>query len=911
MSNSIEVIESFLSELRKKEYQDYYAHISGDRKETLYEHTELTYKYFQTIIDENKLNLVIENLITDFTEKNYKNENIISAKEFVKALFFSVPVFHDLGKLNPNFQLHKMQNNKFHYLKNSLSSKHSKISAFIFLHKFISSAIEPVFSGEEKIRNLFLLYCFSYPIKKHHSPIFEYDNEYDFSNDFISDVIAILPEESFLDYPEQVLINIGKKIEKDVLNKNRTNNSGIFSLFALLKLNYSLLTASDYYATSHFINDWDEKYNDFGLLNGDLKTKIIEEVQKSKSYNKKAYEVLDSYIPDFPTSVNGKNLNKLRQNLSIEVIKGIRKNIDENLFYLEAPTGGGKTNLSILSIAEFLRNDVKSSKNEVLKIFYVFPFTALITQTFQVVKDTLGLNTDEIVQIHSKSGFSEKNDEKTYGEKKDNIIDYQFVNYPIALISHVKFFNILKSNKKSDNYLLHRIANSIVIIDELQAYSPKEWDKVVYFINNYSKLFNIKFLLMSATLPKIDKLLFDTETIADLKDKSFCSLNPEKEKYFINPNFKNRVEFDFAMLESDDFLKEDRDIFLTNLWAKVVEESSEYRVKSKSTNVHTIIEFIFKQTASEFFENIKNINTFFDEIFILSGTILEPRRREIISKLKSEQFKSKNILLLTTQVIEAGVDIDMDIGFKDKSLIDSDEQLAGRINRNVEKSNCKLFLFDLDDEKLIYGNDYRYEKIQTSLKDKYFSILENKSFDLLYDSVMVDRNKFNKSSGFVNMKSYISKIKKLDFYSIDKDFKLIDDEIKNVSIFVPLNIPVKIAQSNEENFSEEEQAFLEANGKFTRGDESVCGFEIWDLYEEIIKNKEKNFNRNRKMLIIIQGLIAKFSFSISIYSKFLRDIIISGNCEEKYGFLFLQNHDAVYSYEEGVKSLNFQDTNIW
>jgi hypothetical protein len=64
-------------------------------------------------------------------------------------------------------------------------------------------------------------------------------------------------------------------------------------------------------------------------------------------------------------------------------------------------------------------------------------------------------------------------------------------------------------------------------------------------------------------------------------------------------------------------------------------------------------------------------------------------------------------------------------------------------------------------------------------------------------------------------------------------------------------------------------------------------------------------------LIIIQGLIAKFSFSISIYSKFLRDIIISGNCEEKYGFLFLQNHDAVYSYEEGVKSLNFQDTNIW
>lgn len=906
MSNSIEIIDSILEELVDEKYKDYYAHTDGERNETLYEHTVLTYRYFQTIIDGNGLNFVIEKLITDFTDKNY--EKVEPAKEFLKALFFSVPIFHDFGKLNPNFQFYKMQNKKFEELKNSLSSNHSKISAFIFLHQFLLSANNSLFSGEEKIRNLFLLYCFSYPIKKHHSSIFEYDNEYDFSKEFIKDVKGILSGDKFLNFSEEKLVNIGKKFSKEILPKYKSNEFGFFSLFSLLKLNFSLLTASDYYATSHFKNEWEGLYDDFGLLDKKLKVKIIKAIQESKDYNKRAYKILDSYIPDFPTSVHGKNLNKLRENLSVEVIKGVRNNVDKKLFYLEAPTGGGKTNLSILSISEFLRNDVELSKNEILKIFYVFPFTTLITQTFQVVKDTLNLNTDEIVQVHSKSGFSEKNNGN---ENKDNIIDYQFVNYPIALISHIKFFNILKSNKKNDNYLLHRIANSVVIIDELQAYSPKEWDKIVYFIKNYSRFFNIKFLLMSATLPKIDKLLFDKETIEDYSENQFFSLNSQKDKYFINPNFKNRVKFDFSMLESDLFCKDDRDSFFKNLWRKVITESDIYVRESKSLGVHTIIEFIFKKTVVEFFESIKDGNKFFDEIFILSGTILEPRRREIISKLKSKKFKSKNILLLTTQVIEAGVDIDMDLGFKDKSLIDSDEQLAGRINRNVEKLNCKLFIFDLDDEKIIYGQDYRYKKIETKPKDDYFKILENKNFNFLYDSVMEDRNQFNKLNGFVNMQSYISKIKKLDFYSIDKDFKLIDDNIENISIFVPLDIPILIEKSSEKNFSEQEEDFLEAKGKFRKGDLFISGFDVWALYEDIIQNKEKEFNKKRKMLIVIQGLLAKFSFSISIYSKMLADLISSGNCEQKYGFIFLNNYNSVYSYEEGIKSLTFQDTNIW
>src|SRR5690606_27921607 len=131
---------------------------------------------------------------------------------------------------------------------------------------------------------------------------------------------------------------------------------------------------------------------------------------------------------------------------------------------------------------------------------------------------------------------------------------------------------------------------------------------------------------------------------------------------------------------------------LNEIAYKLLEESKIYAEKDfgeakPKGSVYTIIELIFKKTASEFYDLIRN-NDFFDEIFVLSGTILPHRRKYIVNFLKNKINRTKKILLITTQVVESGVDIDMDLGFKDRSLIDSDEQLAGRINRNVNKREC-------------------------------------------------------------------------------------------------------------------------------------------------------------------------------------------------------------------------------
>ena len=341
------------------------------------------------------------------------------------------------------------------------------------------------------------------------------------------------------------------------------------------------------------------------------------------------------------------------------------------------------------------------------------------------------------------------------------------------------------------------------------------------------------------------------------------------------------------MLNNPEFNKYDKETFLQNIWNKLVEESKNYKKQSKSHKVHTIIEFIFKKTASAFMELCNDMNNFFEKenVFILSGTILEPRRREIISKLKSDEYKHKDVLLITTQVVEAGVNIDMDLGFKDTSLIDSDEQLAGRINRNVNKPQCKLFLFDYDDASVIYGKDYRYKEVKEKLKEEdYQEILQEKDFDRLYRLVMDHIKDFNRQGDYTDtLPAYLKSIKNLNFDSVNKEFQLISNSIQTTSIFVPIKVPVNIPNSEELNFTTEELKFLKEKDKYNNGD-FVFGESVWELYCDNIENKDADFTKQKKQKIIMQGLISKFSFSVSTYSKATQNILRSTYGIEKYGF---------------------------
>jgi len=897
--NSIDFLElinnnGFRPENKIKNLEKYFAHTPPNYEkrdsESLCSHMKKVRDTFLKLVKLHNLDSIIDKHI----EVIVSHKEIIDKQkfyEFLKLLFFETIHLHDIGKLNENYQIEKMGRvERFQMQQHSIGSNHSILSVFLY-YSYMLDKVKSLNSDVEQGFAFVFTLIFSMPIRKHHAPdltnpFYYFENSFEEEKNNFFQTVKI---EDLKKYLDKLNIEFDSTFHNDIffgLNLNEFYKNLFFSnflekiksfpLYSLIKLNSSLLTISDYLATSSYM--WNEDFETTGIINNDLRTQIKNNFYSTESYNKNLQEQKPENFENLQERSED-NLNKLRFKMAYEVRENLHINIDKNLFFLEAPTGGGKTNMSFMVVAELL----KKRKN-LNKVFYVFPFTTLATQTKESIEKTFNLKKENFIELHSKAGFKEIEDGE-FGTKKKNFIDYQFVNYPITLLTHIKFFDILKSHKKKDNYLYHKLANTIVIIDELQAYSPEHWDKIYYFIRNISELFNTVFVIMSATLPKIDELKI-TEHIDFSK---FSHLNKNKDKYFNNDNFANRVEFDLSMISenSKNTLYEIRD--------KLFEES-EFYAKNNNNRCWTLIEFIFKNSASEFLKQIKEDKQFDNyEIKMLSGTILEPVRKKIINELKNRKNENSKIILVSTQVVEAGVDLDFDIGFKDTSILDSDEQLAGRINRNASKSDSKVFLFNYNDEYHIYGSDYRYKMQKQKFdKKKYNEILTNKNFNDFYKYTFDFINKLNKSESRYGFSDYKELITKLKFSAVNNEFKLIDQG--TISVFVNIEYDLEI-------FTIENTHNLEINGK-------LSGKKVFEKYCAIIENKDKDFINKTLLLTEIQNLMSNFIFSTYNSKKMQDKLNYFG--EKKYGFFYIENpinssNEVIFTLENGLDEKKMKD----
>ncbi|MXV38204.1 CRISPR-associated helicase Cas3' [Flavobacteriaceae bacterium Ap0902] len=927
MSNSYKTVSEIIEEWKKdynfaillKDAENYYAHTNPyalPPYETLEEHIDLVLIYFDKLCKIHQLDRIIYGLIYEYLQIVDLESPILQL--FIKKLFVFTIVYHDHGKVNENFQASQEKMNNIYFkgkenLDNAIGTHHSTLSSYIYLNHLLDDAIV-LFKHNKKEQKcaITIALLFSYAIYLHHSKYLY--------NDYWEKIIR---ESKKVEHFESYLKIFNKKLNNpqvssilgnlEILKREKFTSpfEKSFPLYQLIRLNFSLLTASDYLATNQYMSGF--PVEDFGVLSESRIDELYNEVKNNEwinksmgkvNYNKKTYDELNTLSLDKkPIEKSNQNLNLLRQQMATEAIRNIRNHPNQSIFYLEAPTGGGKTNISMLLTLELLKNNKNLNK-----VYYVFPFTTLIDQTFESIKENLDLNDYEIVALHSKASFNNSSDaeDDQYGTQKKNYINRLFVNYPFCLLSHIRFFDILKTNVKETNYLLHRIANSIVVIDELQAYSPEHWDKVMYFIAQYARAYNIKFIIMSATLPKVDNLKIERVD----HDNIVYLLPHAKSDYFQNINFAGRVAFDFSLLPNR--------IELDLLARKVLEESKNYadvdggKEKPKGS-VYTIIEFIFKKTATLFKQVIESLDQgFFDEIFVLSGTILHHRRRFIINYLKRKENRSKKILLITTQVVEAGVDIDMDLGFKDTSLIDSEEQLAGRINRNVNKENCKLFLFNHNAEGVIHKDDLRFEVSKTlSIEDKAY-ILKSKDFDFLYQKVIDLKNTRNLDSSFVGLTDYLNAVNMLQFKSVNEDFKLINQE--NFSCFIPMKIPINIPGENdnikEAIFNDSDLNFLATYDVFPDLEDKISGEEVFDVYLGLIGSNQ-TFITKKIALKEIQAILSKFIFSTFATEKIRQELTIFMNIEKsEYGYFYMDRYQAFYDEKSGINESSFENIDL-
>ena len=214
----------------------------------------------------------------------------------------------------------------------------------------------------------------------------------------------------------------------------------------------------------------------------------------------------------------------------------------------------------------------------------------------------------------------------------------------------------------------------------------------------------------------------------------------------------------------------------------------------------------------------------------------------MINECKSD----KKVLLVATQVIEAGVDIDMDVGFKDISLLENEEQFAGRINRNALKE-ANVYFFDMDDANGIYRGDVRLE---FNIKNS-FDIFESKNYEKYYKKVL--ERVFEKSQKIIGIKTkeeYLKSLAKdMKFKEMQKEMKLINTN--TFTIFLPFKIDL-----NDKRYKNIILNEFVNNGY-------LDGSLLW----EALKNTKeiKSYAKRKIRLSLINYYLQFFTFEINKY----------------------------------------------
>lgn len=762
----------YIDEILNNNSYTYYAHTKndGNDKELLTAHLNLTFKYYEKMEAYKNLDLKVMNII----KQTFKTDEDLTRK--VYDLFKSAIYYHDIGKINPIFQKVKMDNN-LNINTNSTDSTHAALSARMYID-YMQQEIDESYEPKLRIMLYYVTYYFGYIISRHHTNL---EGLNDFKNAIKEKNIPQISDSRDALY-EKHLAKISMFIERF--------DPDPIGVYILCKLLYSCLIIADFYATYEY-------------MTGNVVP--VDTIKDDKLFARYKSSKLISGIKEYKKgnlTLNG--INKIRSDIFLETEENLFNNLNNDIYYIEAPTGAGKTNMAINVGRILYENDVS-----IKSVQYIFPFNAIIEQTDDTFDGYFDKYKDYTVVNSVNSMVKDVNENLDY---EAVYIKNAFRQYPIVITSHINLFGTLFGTGKEANYSLYHFIDSVIIIDEIQSYSNKLWRQMIEMFSQYSSLLNIKFVIMSATLPRLDKLLNQSIT-------KFYPLVKNTEKYYENELFKNRVNLNFDLL--------DEKISIESLVEKILE----YKDRK------VLIECIKKLTAEELYNRLHSLT---ENVYILTGDDNKYRRNEIIKMTK----KDKPIIVVATQTIEAGVDIDMDIGFKDISFIDGEEQFIGRINRSSTKQNCMAYFFNLDDARTVYKDDYRLEfNLQ---KDNAREWLQAKRFDKFYEKVLQRVYEETEQYTSKNIKNFYEYCCYANFNKIQKEMMLINS--KTIQLFL--------------NYS------IDIDG------EKIQGSEIFEKYKNLYLDKDMGYAEKK---IKISQIAEKLNLFMYVINQNKADII-KGEC---------------------------------
>lgn len=808
----MKIIETIIKDIER-----YHAHIVENkekeiiRRELLTEHIECTEKYFEILAKEKQLRKMLERFIEEMFEELSEE-----GTQFFWETIKGIPLFHDLGKINPDFQKRAMQNSEIteSNMFSHLGRKHSLLSAIMYIDYYKEELRRRVKAkaDKEKLRP-FIIYH-SYVIAQHHSDLKDFQGFITLLKEKAGkDAIDIFLEGKCEAYQKefrltnQSLLNLLKTVDNTDWSKEQN-----IVLYAYVKLLYSFLVASDYYATTEFMSQMEIRQ--FGNLDEIEKWMDIYEstdVMKSvRNYQKEQY-------PKPIEKIGKKDMNDLRTEILTDAEKVLMENKNSSIFYLEAPTGSGKSNTAMDLSFQLVKNC-----GNLHKIYYIYPFNTLVEQNMENLRKVFGGSKEileQITVINSLTPIKMSQRQKKAEEETEDtlyyqraLLDRQFLNYPMIISTHVSLFDVMFGNTKESAFGFHQLMNSVIVLDEIQSYKNGIWGEMIYFLKQFASLLNMKIIIMSATLPNLDILSGSTYKAVELMKN--------RDKYYSHVCFKNRVKISYELLMSPN----------------IQEDLVRHVLKKATDGKKVLVEFIKKESASNFFECLKEKDNLPCDVEYMSGEDSIIERSRILHRIKES---TRGIILVATQVVEAGVDIDMDIGYKNISKLDSEEQFMGRINRSCQREG-EVYFFKLDEGSGIYRDgDIRIEKRFTLENDEMKNILLEEEFSLYYEKILDvlkrNRNDLSNDSGLDCF--FENRVGKLNWFKVKEKMKLIEEDNWSMSVYLAREIDD--GQGNK-----------------------LDGKKLWQEYVELLKDFSMNYAKKKVKLSEVISKMNCFIYQI-------------------------------------------------
>jgi len=792
-----------------------------------------------------------------------KSKEVICSKKFDEAdkniisdVSYLVGISHDFGKYTTFFQ------KKLHGLKdkNDPLTYHGLISA-LFTFELVNEYIKTKNLKDQQL-HMFLPLLAYFVVKHHHGNLDNIEND-------------IRPENLFDTSFKNIKIQLdniwsNKKQIADEYNSLLSNyHSSTEEIFEKLekykkeiKFSKEINTLIGGLEKSLYFFKKKEKGIIYYLLVQLLYSVLIDSDKKHASgvreiERKELSECLvEDYLkqPKFEKE-NKSNINPIREEIRKSVLKNINSEYKSHkIFTITAPTGTGKT-LTSLSAALKLRKLLKKELNLDYepRIIYSLPFTSIIDQNFDVfdnvlsqIKDFKRYESEYLLKHHYLSDIFYK----TKDIDKEEDIDESMAlieswESEIVITTFIQLFYTLIGYKNRSLKKFNNIVNSIILLDEVQNIPIEYWKLVQEILIGMTKYFNCRIILMTATKP----LIFDEGTYKELVEDYYSYFKHEE---------LNRV---CLKIDSNEMQI-----------AKFCNSLDKWDKNSYLFVFNTI------NSSSEFYKlivaRIQNLGLSFN-IYYLSTNIIPKERIRRIKTIKEFIKNKQKVIIVSTQLIEAGVDIDCGCVYRDMGPLDSIIQVAGRCNRNKRQQQSDVYLLNLISDK-------------------------NKPFTTIYDSVLLDAVK--------QILDGQTQIAEVDFLNhINEYFKVTKEksvsEIKLIDSIYELYFYDKTPDNNKRKPISEFKLIKEAPYKvdvFVEFDEKAK--EVMNKYIEIITNEDLiSFEKKNKFAKIKKDF---YDYVISVSKNKINDSFLP-TVDQEFGLNY--PIDMYYISDDNLKDYYDKD----